>query len=441
MPATAEAILFAIVALLNLVITTPGILLNFRSLYHVIFITGLAAILLKRNIGSLFLSSYYRPIALCLCLFSIFWLNGYSERNSVLTFLRGTLFFVSGFALASKPQYYRLLLLCLCLYLLFLARTMKGGITAFLQDPESREAFTARASVNLGLGQGESFKEVITSFVWHISLSAILVIALLDSPRKRWSALAVVFVVFASLLFCISSLYTAPLMMILAGIACVGLAYGILNRGRRMGAVMKAVTFTPALIWVLGFIIVRVMGGYTSSEGTERFDRFQRIVSMPFKPERDQDDLDAVTSGRVSLGQESWRCFLSNPLLGVGDFPTGINLPGGHNAALDVFARYGLLGGIPVVFLFSYCLATALRAGRLDVENPWTMASCLAFLIVYTGATFGNPIFLTAISETLFFLVFGFVAGRHALLAHRQRIPRTSKRPAARSTRLVLTGT
>jgi O-antigen ligase len=186
------------------------------------------------------------------------------------------------------------------------------------------------------------------------------------------------------------------------GICFLGVFYTWLTQ---MGDIVKLlfkVIMTLVVLYCAASITNHVLGDYGSREGMERYDRFGRLLSMVSGQESFNQVMDDVSSGRVSLFRRSLDVFAASPFFGVGDYNFERQGISGHSSALDLFALFGLFGGLPVVLLFIYCLRTAVRTGRLDVRYPWTMASCLAFLTTYSFTTPWNSIFLaSAICEVL----------------------------------------
>ncbi len=416
------AIFFTVVAFINLMIATPGVLLHFRSIYHLCFSIGLVAVLLNKRSMNILRSAYFFPIAACLFVYCLMYAFNYAIFPSCLTFVRGSMFFIFGFVIASNPRCFRWLLLLYCLFLLYIVLLMQGGIDSMLEVSQTRVDFWIKAERNLGMSDKQTFfKEIITNFVWHISYATLLVAAFLDQSSKLWPRIVVAAVMLAALLFCTVTLYTTPILVFLAGLLLLGIFYMRFMR-KAPGRIFRTAIMTVLAVGIAGYIVSRVLGSFSSTEGIARSIRFATMVTLSSGDDSTQDVLDETTSGRSSLLAAPIYCFAMNPLIGIGDTHLGSADFSGHSAALDLFARYGLLGGMPVVILFICCLRITLAVARLDVTQPWTMASCMAFLTIYSISTFWNPIFLTAITEILFFLVFGYSSGRHAILANYRKV-------------------
>lgn len=411
-----EPVVFAVLALLGMIVMTPGVLLNFRTAYHITFALGLAAVLWKKKLVHILISRYFFPITICFIVYSTMYVLHFAAYTSVLTFVRGSMFFVFGFSIAANPRYLRQIILWYCLFLLCMASVMQGGVASLLHAVDSRDEFWVQASNNLRMSVIDA-KEEVTNFVWHISFAAVILGSFRDqSPKKYWPLLTVMGIGLTILVFCSAILYMSSLLILMAGLLGLGVAYAHFNK--RFNVLLKIRNVTIAVIGfiLVGFIISRILASFTSADAGALAHRYKTLVSMVSTGNVSADAMDSVTSGRSSILSLSTESFAQHPIIGTGDDRASeVNVRvSGHSSAIDVFARYGLLGGLPVLFLFIVALRTALVAGRFDIEYPWTMASCMAFLAVYALSMFWNPIFLTAISEVYFFLVFGFVSGRHA---------------------------
>ena len=139
------------------------------------------------------------------------------------------------------------------------------------------------------------------------------------------------------------------------------------------------------LLIVLNYLITRVNIGV-----------FIKLRTMFTKIADDED----VTSGRSGLYAVAWKCFVQNPLFGIGweKYPIMPDSNGSHthNIYLELLCETGIVGFTVFAAFFGYALYTAVRnAKKAKSQEEKTSASfCLfmqLFFLLY-GIT-GNPLY------------------------------------------------
>ncbi len=82
------------------------------------------------------------------------------------------------------------------------------------------------------------------------------------------------------------------------------------------------------------------------------------------------DDGGDNTESRMRAFQISWTCFFEYPLLGFNFVQDPEYRVGGHSEWIDIFAVYGLLGGIPVIGTLVAKIADISKKSKLDNSCP-----------------------------------------------------------------------
>lgn len=113
-----------------------------------------------------------------------------------------------------------------------------------------------------------------------------------------------------------------------------------------------------------------------------------------------ETSLDSIST-RFSLFQLSLSSFLSSPVWGVGAYynTSTVAYIGKHAQFMDDFARYGLLGGIPLMIFLKYSFGMCFTGTRKK-----SLVSCTAFssIVLLSLLGFMNPVYNYGILVCLF---------------------------------------
>lgn len=99
---------------------------------------------------------------------------------------------------------------------------------------------------------------------------------------------------------------------------------------------------------------------------------FDTLVDNIIIANRDSDDLNNISSGRIVLIEEAWNLFVKSPIIGVGNFYTDC-------FPVVILAQYGLIGG---TIVFTFLLNIYYKI--LRVRRMHTMLVSAAFLLYTT---------------------------------------------------------
>jgi len=233
---------------------------------------------------------------------------------------------------------------------------------------------TANAEIrSLGIGSYGDFTgfAIVLPFLITTSLS------LQNKPFFRILGAASCFLILV--LMMISTLSGVLLLTAMALTSCT-LYYMILG-GVRFNRILSV------LVGILGIYLVAVQvfpSIYERKEFGFFYDKLRNTIL--FAPEIVAGQEKDPTY-RYGLMIRSLNLFLENPVLGVGILPNEGGMPrtGGHSSWMDVFANYGLFGGIPYLLFHLLILRRLWKAWRSKRQNAlsWGCLTSCVFYIFY----------------------------------------------------------
>ncbi len=407
-----ETFIAMVLSIALLASMSPTIIYKYNFFYRLAFpVAGLVLIILKRNVVNIIMSRNFRPLMLCLIIFTLFFIIAPEKygKNCSITYMRGSILFICGFILRNNPKYFLGFVVAICVILVVLSyQMMGGGLTS--QHFFSRSVFILAAAANMGLGSSEGFKEVLTNFVWYISFAGLLLASLFDS-KSKWLRFVSVSLFLSILFFSVRSMWTTPVLILVFGFGIIVISVANNRQGRISVKQIRKFFIAGLAVFIVISIVVTISNQSTSGEAEVKFNQLNLIFSRLILGQGNFSEWDSATSGRLRIIPLSVNAFLDSPLIGGGNFFK----ISGHSALIDAFAKFGLLGGVPVVLILIFYMRLALSLAKKELEFPYTMSACFSLFTMFFVISFLNPIFMTANSEGLFFVVAGFVSGRNSL--------------------------
>lgn len=399
-----------VLALVLLVGLSSGILAQkYNTAYRALMLGALVLTVCKRDLFGIVFSRSARPLLIGLIVFvclTVFFPHRYG-RNSALTCARGLILFVCGASLAAYPQRFRTLILASCGALLALACLLHGGLPGVGTQYASRMDLVAESASKLGMAdRGTSFKENITNFVSYQAFVALLLVSAFDSRSLLIRALAIALLT-AALATSVAFMWTAPVIILLFGLALI-LLHHVTTIPARRGAGFWSGVAVAALVAGAIALTLALAGRFEYGEGEMRARRLQVITGSLALGRGTLDEWDDASSGRLKIMSRSIEAFMLSPIWGIGDS----RHMSGHSSFLDAFARFGLLGGVPVALILVFYASQAAALSHREPQAHWTAVSCAGMMSMFLVMSFFNPIFMTANAEIVFFLVAGFVTAR-----------------------------
>lgn len=434
-----ESVAAAVLAFVLLMGLSSGILAQkYNAAYKALMVGAVVLTAFKRNLFGTVFSRSARPLLIGLIVFvclTVFFPDRYG-RNSALTCARGLILFACGVSLAAYPQRFRTLILASCGALLALACLLQGGLPGVGPQYSSRLDFVAESADKLGMGdRGTSFKENITNFVSYLAFVSLLLVSAFDSRSLGIRALAIAMFT-AALAVSVAFMWTAPVMILLFGLVLILLHHVTAIPAKRVGGLLSGAA-VAALVAGSVALTLTLAGRFEYGEGEVRARRLEMITGSLALGRGSLEQWDDASSGRLKIMSRSIEAFLQSPVWGIGDS----RHISGHSSFLDAFARFGLLGGVPVAVILVFYVSQAAVLARREPQAHWTAVSCAGMMSMFLIMSFLNPIFMTANAEIVFFLVAGFVTARgdlwhaeHDVSSMSARARRSSSRRRFRAT-------
>ena len=398
---------------------SPIVIYRYNFFYRVAFPVAvlIIIILLKRNVLNIILSRNCRPLIVCLIVFTFFSISAPEQysRNCLITYMRGLILFICGFVLSKDPKRFSYFVVAICISLLAIAYKMYAGVSIAGMLHSNRVSFVLTAASSMGIDIREiAFKEMATNFMWYISFAGLLLASVFDSNSK-WLRFIAAILFLSILFFCVVSMWTTPVLVLVFGFGIIVTFNAKIGKGGISTKKLRKIFVGGLAMAIIIVAVLTLVNQFTSGEAKRKADRLNMIFTRLVLGQGDFSKWNEASSGRFERIPLSINTFIDSPFVGVGEYSGNIS---GHSAFIDAFAQFGLLGGIPVAIILIFYMKLAVRVSRKESEISWTMAACVSLLIMFFIMSFLNPIFMSANCEAVFFVVAGFVSGRHALYVH-----------------------
>ncbi len=198
-----------------------------------------------------------------------------------------------------------------------------------------------------------------------------------------------------SLLFTICILkanFTTALMLLFVG--CI---LGILCMFKPKMIIFSAPLWVTGLIFIKDLFICFVNFLYSISNSIYAREKLLHIMFVL----QGNGDVNTLSS-RFDLLHMSISSFLRSPIWGVGNYHhVGLGVPvGQHTQIVDDFARFGLLGGIPILLMITFCFSRNLYPPKRPCFNRELLPCFILFLLL----GFLNPLYKDNIMIATFIL-------------------------------------
>lgn len=214
----------------------------------------------------------------------------------------------------------------------------------------------------------------------------------------------------------IKSGYTAAILSLLIGYSAMGATAFFKKKYYNTRKRIKIAVLFIGLALSTYYILVRF-----APDSVPAY-RIRNIVS--YMEGNTSVDIANVSGLRTYLAQVSWKTFLSNPLIGVGSyaFIPGIRIIGGHSTVLDMFAQFGLIGGIPVIGMLLSWLFAAITIYRHN-KTTYLGLALIGLWSAYLAGCIMNPYLFSGAVDHYVFTFAGITVG----LAHKLDIVKKRK--------------
>jgi hypothetical protein len=409
--------IFAILGLLFMILFTPTLQSKYHTFYQFIFLVCIVAVLSNKKTLRILFTKYSLPILITLVVFFLFWLIDHGDRSSTTlkSFIRGLTLFVMSFVISGRDNRFQIMVILLSFGLLILAYQMMGSQLFSFDVHENRVLLVKTVAENMYLEHLEysNVSSHVIVFVAYISFSITLAYSFLDYSPRMWVKVVVFLNVFLTLLFCLKSLWTAPIIILTLSIFIFRAIIIFTATNRHIKQKVYFIIKTIMMLAILMTGISVIISTFEKGEAFYRAERLRMIFANLFTFNNDTVDLDYLTSGRLALIGDSIKGFYMAPFFGIGDL-THSKYLSNHASNVDFLARFGLAGFIPITGMFYYYTHLSYQLVKMQIkEEKWTHISLLTFFIIFYVSNFGNPYFITSTPEILFFVSAGFVSGRH----------------------------
>jgi len=248
----------------------------------------------------------------------------------------------------------------------------------------SNEETLEYASTGIG-GYG-----LVYAALWAIPPLFYLVANLPPLPARRYRDAARAWAV-ARRAMAVVSLGFAAILVLTAGYSIATLAFflGVLAylllRGRGHGRAMRIILASAIAIIALGLLQTDFL--------PNTLDRLEPLTQGT-NYHRKLEDMQASLSADSAIGTvhdrterylRSAELFVEHPLIGT----RSVQDIGKHSLLLDTFARFGIIGGIPLLFIL---LSTPIKILRASRERPAMAGVAFASLVLVVVCTLSNDI-------------------------------------------------
>lgn len=389
---------------------------EFNLAYKVVIILSVFGCLFVKDILGIITSKYGRALLIVGSVLACYALLEWGDRinKTSYLFLRSIPLFVLGYSVSQHrvARVYSLLTLL-----------VGYGLSA-LMDLRHQSAFVGSSMVREQIAaimqsSGIGLDDMIQSFIYYFpSLAFVFILSLSVFPLVRPAARIFVlgFVVCIGLSVLLST-WTAALTIMTLGVY-IGAMLSLM--ARKTGAVKKRIFLLILVMIVLSMAVSYIASSWSSADKTDTNKYIYRITglyALIVDPSDLATKIDHLTGGRLSIALISVGSFIAAPVFGIGDYDVSIGI-GGHSTFADVFARYGIVGGVPICLMVFGWFWVALKNWRLE-RDKFQHTIMLTFFILYSVSIFFNPYLFMSSLDFVVFYAAGLSAGDNAALMMR----------------------
>lgn len=231
---------------------------------------------------------------------------------------------------------------------------------------------------------------LVYAALWAIPALFYLVANLPPLPPRRYKDATRIWAM-ARRGLAIVSLALAIMLVLTAGysIAILSFFLGVLAylllRGRGQGRAMRIVFASAVAIIALGLLqtdfLPKTLSGLASLAGGTPY--YRKLEDM--QASLSAESAVGTVHDRTERYQRSALLFVEHPLIGT----RTVRDIGKHSLLLDTFARFGLIGGLPLLFIL---FSVPIRILRASAKRPAMAGVAFASLVLVAVCTFSNDI-------------------------------------------------
>ncbi len=388
--------------------------------YRIALFITMVGFLACKNWKKIVIDRYFFLIFLALFFVGVHALAGHGDRihRTFYYFIRSIPFFVLGAAVTrNRPFRNTILVGILVGYTLVACLDIYSVLTNSEVQGLIREQI---AALTTGAQGEEEVLLGVNNLIYHFP-TLVFVMFLSFSLYDLKSNSFKVFVLGCQsilLLTVLASTWTAAVILLTAGLVIL-----VCLESSKRGRILPVVGLAVFLITVFVFY-----SGLTSvSEGGDMGKMTQRIALIMQNiadPGGMAEIADEISGTRLSLMELSVNEFLKAPLFGVGDFYFHERL-GGHSFVADTFARYGLIGGVPLVVMLISWTWKAFKNYLRDPKGRMH-TSQLTFFSVFLLGNVLNPYLFMATLDLVVFFAAGLTCGERPKLPQDRKVFRVA---------------
>ncbi|NJK47255.1 hypothetical protein HC931_02730 [Candidatus Gracilibacteria bacterium] len=281
------------------------------------------------------------------------------------------------------------------------------------------EQSSGLVSVDTGLSEGTKLILYFFNkpYLYGLSLIIIATICLIFIIKLKPIKILLISTLVPSSLLIVRGQMTSAIMALIIGLFI--LAYFV--QAKFLSAIYKKPQYgipIVLLILCLIFLIIveQISVNFSDVTTGEGWSKIQTLINYFF-----DDPLDAInraSNKRLDLMAISWETFLEEPFLGSGAV-WGSALwrkevaIGAHSTFIDQLAQFGLVGTIPLVYLFSQWLYQAWKIPQYEEFSIYRIG-LLSIWIVYIIGCLMDPLFGTSLDQHVLLLA-GMTCGLKSL--------------------------
>jgi hypothetical protein len=237
-----------------------------------------------------------------------------------------------------------------------------------------------------------------------LSLVALLSVGLFSLNNLRLTIMAgscqlilFVFVFFSS--------FSAPILVFVGGFVLLFLFRSLPTK--------NLIGSTIAIFVILLALSLIIQNQNIYSTKSVYLERLQMIPDLFSTKDYNTDNIDMVTNGRMVHIVNNLNIFLAHPIFGIGYFYE--NDVGQHSFIFDVLASFGIIGTIPILFLFIYWISKGLKNIK-TLAFDWLNLSCVTIVFsIFLFSAF-NPYIFHSRMDFIIFFAGGIICGNSYLI-------------------------